>query len=617
MKSRRTLIAATPPEPTLLNPYAQLDWLFERFARRYKNEESKEVLRNTVRAFKRFLRATAGYDERLAEDPRFYLSVHCHPFVLYDIYEYWSDLGYASHTRATRLASLRTLLNFAAEKGLTPTSVFFFPRLEQGKRETLHREAYETKELELIWCSFSPIFDYARRVAAGYKPTGVGSDPRRESCGKHPSRGEAQGAHSGASAGWSWENFVWYFENEMKCRPVVADKQGYAMHGKFFAAAVAHYGSVIEVWRRLGVAPLIDVNLITPLAMKLCWETGLNTGSLLSLKRDCFREQHPLTGQPYLLYYKERSSGEKQLHLNLLDTPGQAQMPLWRKQSQVIRRTVELILKLTEPLVSEAKESDKDLLFIYQAQKSLINSKPPGSVIRLRSANIARWGKPLLQKLKDAGHEHVPVYLNLARFRPSRITQMVRDGKDFFDIQAAAGHARLHTTLKYLSAHQLAPQARREVSAALQRIHENREEFESNPMPYATAETQRAENVIYKGVLCDCKNVYDPPESVRRLKTYKPGQPCTYFNMCLRCPNVVVTKRHLPLLVNYKREVERSTSGGNLMNVPNSASYEHDLAILDGIMLEFDQADVAWAQETAECADGFFDPVTYRAVDER
>lgn len=568
-----------------------------------------------MQAYKRFLQVTAGYDERLVEDPRFYLSAHCHPFILYDISEYWRDQGHSSHTMSKRLGDLRKLLNFAAEKGITSTSVFFFPRLEKTKRETLQREAYETKELELIWSSLSQLLEYARRVAAGYKPTGIGSDPRRESHRKRSSHGEVQRVSESAPARWIWENFVWYFENEMNCRPVIINKQNYAKHGKFFAAAADHYGSVKEVWRRLGVAPLIDVNLIIPLAMKLCWETGLNAGALLSLKRDCFHEAHPLTGQPYLAYYKERSSGEKLLPLTLLDAPDQSQMPLRRKQSEVIRRTVELILKLTEPLIAKAEESDKDLLFIYQTQKA-VNGKPPGSVIRLRGDNLARWAKPLLQKLKDAGHEHVPVYLNLARFRPSRITQMVRDGKDFFDIQAVAGHARVRTTFKYLSARQLAPQARREVSAALQHIHENREEFESNPKPYATAETQRAENVIYKGMLCDCKNVYDPPESVRRLKTYRLGQPCTYFNMCLRCPNVVITKKHLPPLINYQREIEQSMSSSNLTNVPNATNYEQDSAVLDGIMLEFDHADLAWAQEIAECSDGFFDPVTYRAVDE-
>ncbi|MDQ3819410.1 MAG: hypothetical protein M3362_17270, partial [Acidobacteriota bacterium] len=71
----------------------------------------------------------------------------------------------------------------------------------------------------------------------------------------------------------------------MNCQPVLADKQGYIKHGKFFAAATEHYGSIKEVWRRLGVAPLIDVDMIIPLSMKLCWETGLNPGALLSLKR--------------------------------------------------------------------------------------------------------------------------------------------------------------------------------------------------------------------------------------------------------------------------------------------------------------------------------------------
>jgi integrase len=606
-----TRLDRTLPDPTKANPHVQLDWLCDRYVRRYKNEETKKGMRNSIQAYKHFLQSSGGYDQRLVEDPRFYLATHCDSFVLYKAEEFWRAQAHSSYTIATRLSDLRKLFNFAAEKKLTPTSVFFFPRLERTKRETLQREAYEAKELDLIWRIFAQVFNYARRIASGYKPSWIDNGPSREIHSEPPRAGTSQGI----TIKWSWENFVRYFEKEMNCQPVIADEQGYTKHAKFFAAATEHYGSVKEVWRCLGVAPLIGVDLIIPLSMKLCWETGLNTGSLLSLKRDCFQESHPLTGQPYLYYYKERSTGEKHLHLNLFDPTERTQMPLLSKQSVIIKHTIELILKLTEPLVCRADESDRDFLFIYQTKK-FARDKPNGRVIRLKASNIARWTKPLLKKLKDEGNEHVPVYLNLARFRPSRITQLVRDGKDFFDIQAIAGHARVHSTLEYLSNHQIAPQARREVSAVLQQIHENKEEFEANPKEYATVETQRGQNVIYKAVMCDCKNVYDPPQSVRRLKTYKAGQSCTYFNMCLTCPNVIITKKHLPLLLRYKQEIEQSIQENNLTNIPSIAHYEQALAVFYGILLEFDRADIAWAQEIAECSDTYIDPVTYRGIDE-
>lgn len=608
MPSKVARIQRKPPEPTKADPYVQLDWLCERFVRRYDNEATKKHARQSVKAFKNFLGCEAGYDERLLDDPRFYLSIHCDSFVLYNVEQYWRAQGHTSHSRASRVGILQRLFHFAAAENLTPTTVFFYPRIGRTKRETSLWEAYETKELELIWNEFRPVFDYARRIAAGYKRTDVGADPRRyktseEACGGSTT----EGLKSGPTR-WSWEGFVWYFENELHCKPVLANLQTNRKHWKFFNAACKYYGSIKEVWRLLGVTPLVDIDLILPLAMKLCWETGLNAESLLSLRRDCLQESHPLTGQPYLRYYKERSTGEKHLHLHLLDPPGYSQIPLLRRQSAVVRQTIELILKLTAPLVGEAKQDDKDLLLIYQARIT--------KVIRLRSQNISRWAKPLLRKLKEEGNEHVPIHLNLVRFRPSRITQMAREGRDFFEIQAVAGHANAYTTFEYLSERQIAPKARREVSTVLRRIHENREEFEHDPKNYATAETQGRGDVVYKGLFCDCKNVYDPPQSVRGLPSYREGQPCTYFNMCLTCPNIIITKKHLPTLLNYKSEIEESVEGNNLANVPNASHYETSLAVLDGILLEFDEADVTWAREIAECADILLDPVTHRAVDE-
>ncbi|MDQ3819411.1 MAG: hypothetical protein M3362_17275, partial [Acidobacteriota bacterium] len=168
MTTKLTRIDRTLPIPTMANPYSQLDWLCDRYISRYKNEETKKNIRNTVQAYKHFLQSSAGYDQRLMNDPRFYLLIHCDSFVLYNAEEYWREKGHSSHTRTTRLSVLRKLFNFAAERSLTSTPVFFFPRIYVTQRETLQREAYETEELDLIWREFAQVFNYARRVASGY-----------------------------------------------------------------------------------------------------------------------------------------------------------------------------------------------------------------------------------------------------------------------------------------------------------------------------------------------------------------------------------------------------------------------------------------------------------------
>src|SRR5258708_17371472 len=408
-------------------------------------------------------------------------------------------------------------------------------------------------KLEYIWKTFRPVFDYARRIVDGYSPTGIGGDPRPGG-DRHWHRHLV--APDPSQLGWpNWDNLVWYFENVMQCQAVHISKD--KQHIVFSYACTEFHGGLLKVYERLGVSPAVDVDLVAPLAMKLCWETGLNTETLLKLKRDCPHESHPLTGLPYIRYYKARSTGEKDLHLGLFD--GNAIMPLQHKQSVVIKRTIELILKLTDSLVSGASDEEKPYLFLYKSCHASKTSKFH-RVVRLTVGSFCGWTRRFLRKARKKHNDSIPIVLNLGRFRPSRITQLVREGKDFFEIQAVAGHTSAATTLHYIQSHQIAPQARREVSIALQRIQQNAREFEETPKPYATQETLQKEDVIYKAVLCDCKDIYSPPLSVRRLPTYNEGQPSTYFNMCLTCPNVLFVKRHLPRLLSYQREIRAALS---------------------------------------------------------
>lgn len=86
--------------------------------------------------------------------------------------------------------------------------------------------------------------------------------------------------------------------------------------------------------------------------------------------------------------------------------------------------------------------------------------------------------------------------------------------------------------------------------------------------------------------------------------------------MCLLCPNVLITRKHLPLLAAYAKEIELSITGNNLNHVPNAQHYQKAAAVLEGIFKEFGEEDVAWAEQVAECADDFVDGVTYRGVQE-
>jgi integrase len=512
-------------------------------------------------------------------------------------------------TLAQRRNHLLRIFNCGIDEGLIPEVSFCAPDFGELRRTTLVREAFDDREMELILRIFRPLFQYANRVANGYRRTGVGMNPTRSD--RRKSTGKNEVAPKPNRRWRDWDNVVWYFENRMNCMPVPYRELSGDEHSKLLGAC-GYFGGLVEIYRRLGVTVNIDVHLIAPLAFKLCWETGLNPETLLTLKRDCFHEEHALTRLPYLRYYKARSTGEKDLHLGLFDFASEVQVSLEYKQATVIRRTIELIRKLTAPLVERADPGLQSYLFLYEAGAPGLQHK----IVRLNVKAVSHWTGTLRRRLKKGDGIDLPAVFTLGRFRPTKITQLVRQGKDFFDVQVIAGHRFGSTTLKYLASHQIEPKAQKEVAAALQKIHKNKQEFEEKPKPYATEETAGTKDVIYKAVLCDCKDVFNPPANITKNISLKKDQSCTYFNMCLTCPNALILKEHLPRLIAYKHEIEIAIASG-LSSAPNSKHYEKALAVIDGILLEFPQEDIEWAKEMTQAMDFHSDPLTYRAVSGR
>lgn len=592
-----------PPIPTFENPHAQLDWIWERFTKRYENPKTVESFKSRLAFYKRFLTEANGYDERLKKDPRFYLEVYWDHFAIFNAEKFWTAAGYSSATIHAAVKTLRSVIHFAAEEGLTPVTEFLSPRVNVT-RETNRRDAYSDEEIDCIRRILGKEIQFSVRVARGYQRTGIGDDPR------------GQGSGESGNGGWTkWENMVWFFENVMQCKAAHANETvrntGAEGCRSFFSAASHYHGSVDAVWQKLGVSPVISSNLLIPLVMKLALETGLNPESIMNLKRDCYNESHPLTGLPYITYYKKRSGGEKQLHLAFLKGENQANLHLLSKQSEVIRRTIGTILDLTAPLVEMAFEEDKNYLLLFRKTR-----RPgPNLVGRLALENVQAWASEVKKKFRKEGSEEVLESLNLARFRATKITQMVRDGNDFFRVQAVAGHASAITTARYVAGFEIERRAQREINTIVKRIHSNSRNQERNPKPYTTSAKGHKKGTIYKGVISDCKNVFDPPNPVRKLPNYEEGKPCTYWNMCLFCPNVIITRRHLPILVSYERDIRLSLKGGNLIQVPNTAFYQKALAVIEDIFNEFPEEQVTWAKNLAESADFYTDSAVYREIE--
>jgi hypothetical protein len=289
-------------------------------------------------------------------------------------------------------------------------------------------------------------------------------------------------------------------------------------------------------------------------------------------------------------------------------------MEFKQEQANIIRNTISKILELTKEIRLSAPDEMKNLLFLYQTD----SPKSFGKLNVVNGKVSSEWCKKMVKKYNLVSRINSELQFNFVRFRPTLITELVKKGYDFFEIQNRANHKSIVTTLKYLSKNNLEIHAKNEINKALKKIHENNAWALANQPEYATQSTcNTGKAIIYKGIVADCRNPFDPPEQVKLLKNYTPGSACGRFNMCLFCNNVLIMKHHLPMLVVYRREIMHSM-GNNPNELPNYPFYKRTLDIIEHLLdpetSEFSQEDIEEAIDEAEIMDELIDGATYKPV---
>lgn len=395
-------------------------------------------------------------------------------------------------------------------------------------------------------------------------------------------RGNANGYGFGVKV-----NMRWYFEHVLQCVPITyASRQ--EEHKTFLTEASLTHGGLHTLYRRWGVTVAFGIDMLMPLVMQLAYLTGLNPGPLLALDIDCYGEKHPATNSPYLRFVKSKTSSQHELHLNLLDADekdeeaplvnnekmfAQELRYLPRKQAHQIAKTIGMILSATALLREElpAESPHKRRLLIYRATSNFSD----GQVCGLSPAASSQWCRLVVKKYNLVGDDGGPLKLNLVRFRSSKLTELARQGRDLLEIRLIGNHKNVRTTMAYLSRRNLDVTANRVLRNALEQIHANREEFgtESCARPSDEKPIQ-----IFRGIVSDCKNVFDPPKKVRLARSYQAGKACSRFNMCLFCKNIIIFREHLPLLIAYLGQINVSLEN-NVQNVPNPRLYEDSKAM--------------------------------------
>lgn len=621
MNSRVISLAEAPyyglPEASAEHPFSQVEWIFEQRLSRVPSKDGKNNYRYALSFYLKFLQETNGtVPFALKEHWDSLALVRFRTWLLTQ--EKQDSTQFGSHTLTGVVSAVRQVMTEAVVLELAATHDIIAISMPAAHRDTDMHDPYSNDELAGILEAVKEDLQYTNAVLAGYKRTDTGRDPQVR---PEPALRINPQKYAEHGYGWNCEaNMHWYFEHRMNCRAMSRTDDEGDKHKVFFSGAARYHGGYMAVYKRWGVTPQIDRDILWPLVIQLSYLTGLNPSSLMGLKVDCLAE-HPLTGTPVLRYLKLRSKGEKELLVDLLNEDAiapeeeveDAEMPLKRQHAVLVQRVIEKILRLTQPVREhlDFPAHLKDLLFVYQSSGNNCH----GEFQAVPVWKMNQWCREMGERHNLQSSSGSPLSFSLVRFRPTRLTEMAAKGKDFFEIQHVAGHKSIKTTLAYIEQRTLDAVAEREVTNALERIWSNREEF----CPPKPLEQQPAPLVPFKGLISDCKNVFDPPRPVQLAADYVAGQACTRFNMCLLCKNIVVMKEHLPVLAHYRNQIRAATTNTGV-DLPHVALYEKSLAVLDQIFdpdtSEFSEEDLDEGVAAAELMDVVIDPLVYSGGEE-
>lgn len=606
------------PEPSAERPHVMLDWLFEQRWSRVPSKSGKKNYMSGLAYYKKFVKELVGnapFDTR--EHWGMLALVQFKSWMT--VYRQPNGEPLSSHTVIGIMSTVRQVMLEAVANGLTASPHIANASVGVAFAETEAHAPYDTDELAAILEAIKKESQYVLSVLKGYRFTGRGRDPRVLPKGYNFRTTTQQGL------GWAVrDNLLWYFENEMNGVAITEEHPNASCHNVFLKNTRRYHGSLTAFYRSLGVASILDEDLLGPLLVELMYLTGLNPTSAIFLRADCLAE-HPLAGVPVLRYLKKRSQGEKELFLDLLNAKDghsaeaqpvdtelePAELTLKREQAILVQRVVDRILTLTKPLRERPNTKDdlRDMLFIYES--SGVKTHRKVMHFDLEKANL--WCQQVRDQYSLQARDGGPLIFTLVRFRPTRLTELAAQGKHFFEIQHVAGHKSVKQTLAYIEQRTLDAVAQREVTGALETIWANRQELE----PPRKAGKKVIPIVPFKGLVADCKNVFDPPRQVTLAADYVEGQACTRWNMCLLCKNVVVMAEHLALLANYRGQLVAAL-GNSATDLPHAALYEKSLAVLDQIFdpatSEFDEEELDAAVEASVLLDIVVDPLVYTGV---
>ncbi|MBD1564298.1 site-specific integrase [Vibrio sp. SA48] len=566
-------------EPTDDEPFVQIQQLFARCLKESKSKSAKDSLKDAYYKYSSYLMSYRGSEN-------LYIADFFNEYTVINYKAYLQQLVVDKKISPSYSNGLLSCLRKALDKTKHINQLKLEPFLDaQGfdsKRVTDRYRPFTEFERRCISDAIHSELNERRELLKPYQESVDGHDP----------------LDSNNRVNWSLlneNNVKWLFENKLNQK--IVNTRTEAPLEIAFIKSMSKLGRLHEVYARFGVNSLTNMDFILPYILRLAQVTGLNLESLIELQLDDYLEEHNITGKPCLRYWKERSTGEKEYQLDLVDLFDAKLTWLTIKQSSEVRKIFSEIKVLTKRIRDSAPDEVKGYLFIYERVSG-------GDVYRVRFNSIYQSLQTFSEKhnLRDSNNE--AIQLNVARFRPTFVSEMIELGASIRDIQVLLGHSTIITTISYLDKLDFNKLARNKVKLKLELVHENALSNCKNHQDGNEKVEKGSDfngNVVFKTPLAACKNIFNPPDFIKKSKNYVAGTPCGNYNRCLGCDNIMISKVHLPELFAMQRDYTELNQRSRLSDTPYGQVIQENLFLLDEILnpgkSEFSKNDLEQAEK--------------------
>ena len=551
-------------KPTSKNPYRQLKHLFAQYMITKVSDSHRSDVRST------FKHLTESIKKNFGNKP-ISLTNWLDEFTLNRFHLYLEEQmieGNLNNRFANVLqTTFKNVLNRAKTLNLPNFKRFYLSSaFSYSDRVTNRYKPYSESERKDINNAITSEISHVKNLMLEYKKSGKGI----------PVFNELEMVINKPNTEYSLDDARWIFENHLDCKPILSAK-GFRLNKytkKFYSILQANKKNVYDVYESWGILSKVTINHLAPFYLRFLQITGMNIESINALELNDFIQEHPASGKACVRYWKERSNGEKEYHLDVFKANLQW---LTHQQSQEIKDIFDSVTLLTSSIRENANEDLKNKLWLF--------TKSYGKLYSLPDPDTRKGLLKLSDKYKLKGNNNNKLELTTTRFRPTFVSELVDKGVSIREIQLLLGHKNLYTTMRYLDVQDFSKISRDKIKEKLIQIHINAHSSNDKnnlSIPKAKTKTKNIE-IMLSTPFATCKNIFNPPESVKKLTSYTPGKPCSTYNMCLSCPNIIITKSDLPKLFAMKKDYLVKIQNTRILDTPFGEVISTNLALINEI----------------------------------